>query len=538
MSFCLLTEPWLPLRHREGRVAWSPPAAIADRGFVAIAWPRADFRLAALEWLIGLVATAMAPEGQRDWADRWRAPPSAAELGAAFAHFAGAFMLDGDGPRFGQDLEELPAQPDTPESLLIEAPGGATIQKNTALLVKGGRVARLSRAAAAMALHTFQTYAPAGGRGNLTSLRGGGPLTTLVLPGDEPSLWQIVWANVPRRDWPQPSGPDAAIFPWMAPTRTSEAGRTTSPSQVHPLQAFWGLPRRARLDFAANPQGRGCDLGGPADAVLATGWRQRPYGVKYVAWQHPLSPYYEAKGSGWLPVHPQPGGIGYRHWLALVVGDAARRPALNVTEWLNQRARPAGQGREVRLLAAGYDMDNMKARGFAESEMPLPGTLREAARGVLDDEARRMVRGAEQAAGLLRGALRDALLADFDSTPVQSGLAAFWLATQDGFFAALRARATLLEREDAPDLIPGREAWRQSLRKAALEVFDHAVPMDRAHHKPFSPEGPPREVAALRALRLRLNGYQPSGAAFFAALDLPPPEAAKPKGKRKAKDPA
>jgi CRISPR system Cascade subunit CasA len=536
MPFNLLCQPWLPLRRRDGAITWAAPSAIAEPDVTGIAWPRADFSLAAQEWLIGLLATAFAPESEEAWHDAWRAPPSRDALAAAFAPFAAAFELDGEGARFGQDFEDLPGEPGSPETLLIEAPGEAALKKNTALLVKPGRVARLSRAAAAIALHTLQTYAPSGGRGNLTSLRGGGPLSTLVIPGDAPSLWELLWANVPERHWDEPIGPDPAVFPWMAPTRTSEKGRTTSPAETHVLQAFWGMPRRVRLDFVENPARASCDLGGPADDVQVTGWRQRPYGVKYVGWEHPLSPYYEgAKGSGWLPVHPQPGGIGYRHWLALVVGEAGRRPARNVAAWRNGRAEWAGRVRQGRVLAAGYDMDNMKARSFVESEMPLPGTARPAIRQLVDAQAERLVQGADAAAGLLRGALREALAAEGDATVVQSGLAAFWGRTEQPFFETLRATIALQEREDAPDLLPGRLAWRNKLRDVALSVFRTAVPLDRAFAKPVAAgDAPPREIAALRGLTARLEGYQPSGAAFFEALGLAAPEPATGKRRRKS----
>ena len=105
--------------------------------------------------------------------------------------------LDGDGPRFLQDFEELVSGAEPIERLLIETPGDSTLRKNTDLLVHRDRVARLGRAAAAMALYTFQNWAPAGGAGNRTGLRGGGPLITLVLPPAAPSLWHVLWANVP-----------------------------------------------------------------------------------------------------------------------------------------------------------------------------------------------------------------------------------------------------------------------------------------------------------------------------------------------------
>ncbi len=71
---------------------------------VAIDWARADFRVATLEFLIGLLATACPPGSLKDWRAWWREPPSPEALAAAFAPLAHAFVLDGDGPRFMQDL--------------------------------------------------------------------------------------------------------------------------------------------------------------------------------------------------------------------------------------------------------------------------------------------------------------------------------------------------------------------------------------------------------------------------------------------------
>ena len=74
----------------------------------------------------------------------------------------------------------------------------------------------------------------------------------------------------------------------------------------------------------------------PALSMLAivTGWRQRPNGVKYVAWDHPLSPSYkDVKGGGWITQLAK-SGIGYRDWVAIALGDAAgdtRRPAHCIT---------------------------------------------------------------------------------------------------------------------------------------------------------------------------------------------------------------
>lgn len=530
----LIDDAWLPAVRADGRAGIIRPAEITStidiNPVVAIDWPRADFRVSCLEFLIGLIATACPPDPDHEdaWIAGWENPPRPEALAYAFAPFARAFDLDGPGPRFLQDFEEFPGEPDTPETLLIEAPGESTRKKNTALLVKPGRVARLARPAAAMALFTLQCYAPAGGRGNLTSVRGGGPLTTLVLPGIDPCpLWNLIWANIPSGKPPE-ADDLPRVFPWLAPTRTADHFPATTPKEAHPLQAFWGMPRRIRLDFVDNPEGLPCDLTGAVDPIIAAGWRQRPNGVKYVAWEHPLSPSYkDAKSGGWLPVHPQPSGIGYRDWVSIVLGDTegTRRPARCIADWPG-RSADLRDSIKARLFAAGYDMDNMKARGFVESEMWLPGSDPEAAEA-LARVARRLVTAAAILAQALRRAVRDALYSrdtKADSTPLAALYETFWAATQDHFFAFLHD----MRGDGETALIARAPDWRNILREIAFRLFDEAAPLDPA----VASFDPARIVKARRGLFFTLEGYGVAGQKLFGELLLTAPE---PKGKRAAK---
>jgi len=530
--FNLLNDAWLPARRAQGQFERIRPAGITSdieaNPVVAIDWPRADFRVACIEFLIGLIATACPPADDEDaWIDGWENPPPPETLSAAFAPIAHAFNLDGPGPRFLQDFDDLPGDPDSPETLLIEAPGANTRRNNTALLVKPGRVSRLSRSAAAMALFTLQCYAPSGGRGNLTSVRGGGPLTTLVLPAGERSLWHLVWANTPRRNQPLPADL-SRVFPWLAPTRTADRFPATTPAETHPLQAFWGMPRRIRLDFADNGEGLPCDLTGGVDPVIVTGWRQRPNGVKYVGWEHPLSPAYRDNKTGaWLPVHPQPGGIGYRHWVAIALPDQAgtHRLARSIADWPARSANVSDSDARPRLFAAGYDMDNMKARAFVESEMPLPGAGPDAAKA-LSEVAHRLVNAAGVAAAALRGAVRLACFggdATTDSAPLAAVYESFWAATQDRFFALLPDNpAGGWEAALKPIAAP----WQRFVKFTALRLFDEAAPLDPS----AASCNPQRIVEARRNLFGTLDGRGPMGGRLFEALNLPPPE---PKAKRR-----
>ncbi|RAI25475.1 type I-E CRISPR-associated protein Cse1/CasA, partial [Rhodoplanes serenus] len=84
-----------------------------------------------------------------EWIDRWRSPPSHDQLAASFAPFAHAFVLDGEGPRFLQDHEDLVAEPQGIASLLIDSPGEDTVEKNLDLFTKRDRIPALARATAA-----------------------------------------------------------------------------------------------------------------------------------------------------------------------------------------------------------------------------------------------------------------------------------------------------------------------------------------------------------------------------------------------------
>ncbi len=556
----LLTTAWLPvLRERSGR-GLIAPAQLTEAWdtdpVIALDWPRADFRVATLELLIGLLATACPPQDPNAWADWWDVPPSPAELTAAFAPLAHAFDLDGPGPRFMQDHEDLVSTAEPVERLLIEAPGDSTVKKNTDLMVHRGQVASLGRAAAAIALYTFQSWAPAGGAGNRTGLRGGGPMTTLVLPGARPSLWHLLWANVPVG-----RVPDAAdlprIFPWLAPTLTSATGRTVLPGTSHPLQVWWGMPRRIRLDFVPCDVAQPCGLTGRADTVHVPSWRQRPHGANYDKWgdMHPLTPRYRVKPEAEiLALHPQPGGIGYRHWLGLVVSDEEagplRIPAPAVVAWRAGRAELVwGRGErarhvEDRLLAAGYDMDNMKARGFVESELPLLVVTDPDTRARVDALSRQLVRAADSVAGLLRRAVRDALFGagatvkmDWELlTAVREQL---WDGTEAAFHQVLSDAAVRPTGQD--DVEPAK--WLRLLHGLALDLFDAAAPLGAdGATLPRSDEGVRRLLRARRNLGMALSGYGKDGAALFTVLGLPPvhtkPARAKPASKTLKNGPA
>lgn len=169
-------------------------------------------------------------------------------------------------------------------------------------------------------------------------------------------------------------------------------------------------------------------------------------------------------------------------------------------------------------------MDNMKARAFVESEMPLPGAPDLAAQQRLDELATRLVRAADLAASLLRGAVRAALFSPgatvkLDAELLSSVRENLWEQTEVPFFNALERSA----RRGVTEAEPG--AWRDLLRRTALALFDEAAPLS-----PFSGNAAPRIGRARRNLLFALTGFGKDGAALFETLGLP---AVEPKAKKR-----
>lgn len=527
MSINLITDPWLPVRRLSGERSFVRPADItshfADDPILALDFPRPDWNAAVTELLIGLLACVMAPEDNDAWADLWMKPPLLEELAAKLAPLAFAFNLGGDGSRCFQDHEGLPDGDPTPVSaLLMDAPSEDS-SSNTDLFIKQGQVPALCPNYAAAALITMQNFAPEGGRGHLASMRGGGPLLTLILPrrsvgahgsihGAITTLWDVLWANTPSANWvgAVPEHGDrpawALIVPWLAKTRTSTKGGTIPDGDMaHKLQSFFGLPRRIHLDVSPR-NNEHCALDGPAHDHLVRTYRRRPQGVKYQGWEHPLTPYRVDPAAGKLPFHPQPGTGTFRDWLVWVEKPRDQLTAVAdcVGAWDERLKRlrsrnaslPVGDEKnpwQSGLLACGFDMKKMKARGWLEARIPYFDPPPEAPSDWSQHfmaTARQLVAGADAAARALRYRLQLAKFGQLDtengtySLPKTSpGKEAFqeihefyWRETETDFLAAM---ADLRTRGVDPAIAqPVRKTFLNALRRKALELFDTTAGTD------------------------------------------------------------
>lgn len=540
----LIYDPWIPVRRADGSRETIAPWQLTEDGasnpIVAVASPRPDFDGALTQFLIGLLQTTCAPPDTFTWRQWRRQPPDSDALRGQFASVAHAFELHAtEGPIFMQEsFTDLAKAKSHPISyLLIGAATDSTRNQNIDHFQKRVRDGEegLCQKCAAAALFTLQTFAPSGGGGGdgkFTSLRGGGPLSTIMLGKH---LWETCWLNVVTGSDFVIGTPDEKLFPWLklsAFINGEEPVKTVHSTDMHASHVYWGMPRRILLDFKPDDGRFVCRACGESagEMLCETYWdmsggltyQQQVGSAKKVSWihpRHPLSPYNEGEDKRPTAVHPQPGGIGYRHWLGLVEnstdGKTSRLPA-TVVEQFRSRVREDG-----RIWAFGFDMDNMKARCWYDATMPLLFADGEQA-AILSAHIGSMVKAARYVSGLVMSAVIKAtlleaqkkvddghgwhvvwkwprdLLAKLKRTPTEksdaiegkvnasgeelesrvenslltapmNGRAQFWTVTEAAFFVrALEMRDVLAAGGDERAILEG---WRIDMLKAARAVF-------------------------------------------------------------------
>ncbi len=526
----LLQDAYFPVIRADGaveRVRFREIAA-GERPAVDFWAPRPDLAAAMVQLGIALLQTAFAPEDSRAWMRYYENPPTPEALRACLAPFEEAFELMGEGPRFMQDLDlkEADGEPKPIATLLIDQPGGNTLRNNTDHFIKRDTVSRLSPFWSAIALFCLQTNAPSGGVGHRTSLRGGGPLTTLV---KGQTLWQTLWLGVldtrsfygDDQDRWRNSG-IKSLFPWLSPTRTSEKkGVEVRPEESHPLTCFWAMPRRIRLLHPVEGN-RPCDLSGETRDWMFEAFVTKNYGANYAeGWLHPLTPHYEDKKTGMLmPRHGQPGQLAYRHWLGLlfeVDQKTTLAPARVIADYSGSRrmrvfSRAKPDGTAHRLWVFGYDMDNMKARSWIDATFPIILPRTEEGKGVNAYRSRveQMVQAAEAVANQCARAYKTATVRQGAKTRGDFSFVSepFWQLTENEFYRL--ARLFTVERDDEA----AREAWLKHLFKQALAHFDRlllARPVERVD---------PEKMAKARRELIMFTSFR--GKKMRATVGLPP----------------
>ncbi len=425
----LINDPWIPAV-RSGQVTAIRPDQIAESSVSRLAWPRPDLEIACCEMLVGLLYMADPPRDSEDWECR---RPNPARLRQALEPFAPSFELAGSGRRFLQDVglagnEALKPLPIT--QLFLDGPGASGTKKNADLMVHREIYGdRIESSLAAMALYTLQAYAPTGGSGHRVSMRGGGPLVTLVRPRlgqdmrQRASFWSFIWANVPIGEPLDPTMTGDKL-PWMFnKIRTSGKNETHAPPEDDiPLEAFFGMPRRILLNFDE------------AEKEVVS-WLQCKHGANYIQWKHPLTPYYrrkdESDGGGFLaesfPQLARPDKMTYRSWVGILLGpeDEGYYKSRSVSDFQSTR-----YGEKADAVVAGWAMKKATPVEFVLSEQPIFTLSKEK-----EAQAAKLIRGADIVFRMLVKAIKDirGLIRKPDGAEEGNLRELFYMQTQNDF---------------------------------------------------------------------------------------------------------
>ncbi len=486
----LINDAWIPVRRKNGEKIKISPWQITegigtDQEIIELAAVRPDFNGALIQFLIGLLQTTCVPKGNSNWLSWLNNSPSADELKSKFEPIVFAFNLDGDGPRFMQDLtieKEDKKTEEKIENILIDAPGESTLKQNKDLFVKRDRIKQLCLSCGAQALLTLQLNAPEGGRGHWAGLRGGGPVSTIVLDNN---LWRTLWCNVLDVNEIVAFGmagkdDDAGKFPWLretrissAQTRKSENGKkekiysnTFTSQDINPCHIYWAFSRRIRLRI--DKKECICDLCHQPGQQI-TKYYTKPYGAKYIGFIHPLSPSYK-KETNLFSVH-QHESIGYKHWLGYVQNtDEGREPARVITAAFSRHLD------NFRLWVFGYDMDSMKACCWYEGVMPVIFIEDETQWKHYNSEITKLIRAADEVSDLLSYAISDAMKEkkkkDKNYTRKIKSVVKqrFWQETEPEFYRQIAVlRDEIMQDKDGLNV---RQKWYKYLAGEAVDIFE------------------------------------------------------------------
>lgn len=396
MSSSILLDKWMQVIRKNGDSDVIAPFEITsnyeENPVVDFDWNLPEIRMSNIELLIGILTNMCPPSDNLDWWQKYKKPIATEDLLSAFLPYKDNFLLDGDGVRFMQTLEDLPyifkqkkkkkvadteaEDDDNSEDselvrgahrLLQYAPGEQTVKNNTDLFEKRtGLVFPVHFAG--LLLYHYQSRAISGGRGTYSSLRGGSPFSSIAVPSSGCTLWELLWANVQTITDGEAARPDdSTVFPWIAkPLLAGDMKSNKNPfshvdNERKIFMAYWAMPRRVRL-ITKEVDGN----------IVVANFMEISNGTMYsdANIRHPLNGYVikdDKKGGGIdrkaIECHGQ---IKYDDY-ASVSGN--KNEAACVSDFSRRRAEfMRGQNWEV--LYYGYAADKAKIDNFVISSIP------------------------------------------------------------------------------------------------------------------------------------------------------------------------
>lgn len=281
----ILDDYWVPVTSKNGIFQLiTYKDLLGSEGDWSITLPRDDLELACLQLLICLTQVIFLPKNDSELRSRISSPMSPEEFSNGIALIdKNWFDLDHPSTPFMQ-TRGVKAKETTPiQKLLIGLPEG----NNHAFFDRTGDVLNLSAACTVIALFNQASNCPSFGGGFKGSLRGGAPVTTLVMENDGNSLRKTIWRNVitlPRiRERLPDYEPDFTRDKptWVEPIKQGTIYNT----EIGLLRGLFWQP--AHIELIASEGHTNCDLTG-LDGPCYSGFLCEKFAYKMEGlWPHP-----------------------------------------------------------------------------------------------------------------------------------------------------------------------------------------------------------------------------------------------------------
>lgn len=464
----LIQEAWIPVHTASGQLKIIRPDEIAclDDPPISVAWgrPVPDLYLATLEFLIGLIFLVHPPRNTGDWRNK---RPSAEQLREDLQRLIPAFHIDGDGYRFMQPPYSLTAQGETTSLCSLFFDGERANERKLNAISQNylrETYSCLSPGAAAISLFQLQIWAGAGGRGYQSGLRGGGPWVTLAIPltdQREPTLWEIVWANIPEGRALQ----DLDALPWMQDDPFNVRDVSMPESERYVAETFFSMPRAVRLLF--DVQNAVCPLTQIPIRYGAFQYeRISDCGRRYRNWRHPLSPWQrKTDGEGDTSFYTSCSNdrLTYKDWTGIVLSDTSsdshkRYASDSIRRYINDEG-------ECRVMIGGWYMKQDKAIAFAWKQDAV------AVQKAHESEAWLFIQAGNKTWSRLISALTGARA----ELKVRSAKARRLAIETDFFECTEPVLRNLLQSIGDTLLADLKEEWIKCLQKVSLDAFQREV---------------------------------------------------------------
>jgi len=279
----LLTDEWIPVQHEGAFQHISLKTLLTQDDDWQVSLPRDDMEIACLQLLVSLTQVLFIPDNKDQLVERIAHPVSEGDYIAAIESKQDWFELDHPQHPFMQ-IRGVKAKELTGMAKLFAGLTGAT---SSAFVNESGLASQLCSTCTTIALFNQAANCPSFGGGFKASIRGGSPVTTLILGGN---LRQTIWRNVLCKEMLDVS------MPWFETTQNEAPNWVSLVKEKESIEAhqtgllrglFW---QPAHIELVKNDGEGICDCC-DQESECYIGFKKEKFVYDFKGiWPHPHGP--------------------------------------------------------------------------------------------------------------------------------------------------------------------------------------------------------------------------------------------------------